>query len=61
MEVKSETTLSQTSTGVGTITLSGNGSQVTANNSDGTGITLTGHTHTDPAGVSGNETSVPND
>ena len=54
------TTLNMTSTGVGTITLSGTGSQVTAKNGGGTNITLTGHTHTDPSGIAGSETSTPN-
>ena len=53
-------TMSDTITGVGTITLNGNGSEVTAKNGGGTGITLTGHTHTDPAGLAGSETSAPN-
>ena len=60
MTIGSETTLTQTSTGIGTITFNGDGSEVTAKNSGGTGITLTGHTHTDPAGVAGNETTTPN-
>ena len=72
MTIKSETTLTETAirtvggtmsdtiTGVGTITLNGNGSEVTAKNGGGTGITLTGHTHTDPAGLAGSETSAPN-
>ena len=54
-------TMSDTITGVGTITLNGNGSEVTAKNGGGTGITLTGHTHTDTAGLAGSETSAPND
>ena len=54
-------TMSDTVTGVGTITLNGNGSQVTATNGSGTGITLTGHTHTDPSHAAhGTETSTPN-
>ena len=54
-------TMSDTVTGVGTITLNGNGSQVTATNGSGTGITLTGHTHTDPShALHGTETSTRN-
>ena len=48
-------TLNDTVTGVGTITMTASGSEVNAS-----GILLTGHTHTDPAGVAGNETSTPN-
>ena len=48
-------TLNDTVTGVGTITMAASGSEVNAS-----GILLTGHTHTDPAGVAGNETSTPN-
>jgi hypothetical protein len=48
-------TLTDTITGVGTVTMAASGSEVNAS-----GILLTGHTHTDPAGVAGNETSTPN-
>ena len=55
------TTLNMTSSGIGTITFSGTGSQVTAKNGGGTNITLTGHTHTDPShALHGTETSTPN-
>ena len=61
MTIASETTLTQTSSGIGTITFSGTGSEVTAKNGGGTNITLTGHTHTDPSHVlHGTETSTPN-
>ena len=53
-------TLTTTSTGVGTITLNGTGSQVTAKNGSGVAIGLTTHTHTDPSGIAGSETSTPN-
>ena len=48
-------TLTDTITGVGTITMAASGSEVNAS-----GILLTGHTHTDPAGLAGAETSTPN-
>ena len=48
-------TLTDPITGVGTVTMAASGSEVNAS-----GILLTGHTHTDPAGVAGNETSTPN-
>ena len=48
-------TMTDTITGVGTVTMAASGSEVNAS-----GILLTGHTHTDPAGVAGNETSTPN-
>ena len=53
-------TLTTTSTGVGTVTLNGTGSQVTAKNGSGVAIGLTTHTHTDPSGIAGSETSTPN-
>lgn len=54
-------TKDETVTGVATVTFNGNGSEVTAKNGGGTGITLTGHTHTDPAhALHGTETSTPN-
>ena len=48
-------TMSDTITGVGTITMAASGSEVNAS-----GILLTQHTHTDPAGLAGSETSTPN-
>ncbi len=48
-------TLTDTVTGKGLITMAHEESEVTARD-----ITLTQHTHTDPAGVSGSETSTPN-
>ena len=48
-------TLNDTVTGVGTITMAAGGSEVNAS-----GILLTGHTHTDPAGLAGAQTSTPN-
>ena len=48
-------TMSDTITGVGTITFAASGSEVNAS-----GILLTQHTHTDPAGLAGSETSTPN-
>ena len=48
-------TLTDTVTGKGLITMAHTESEVTAR-----AITLTQHTHTDPAGVSGAETSTPN-
>ena len=48
-------TMSDTITGVGTITMAASGSEVNAS-----GILLTQHTHTDPAGLAGAETSTPN-
>ena len=48
-------TMTDTITGVGTITMAASGSEVNAS-----GILLTGHTHTDPAGLAGSETSTPN-
>lgn len=48
-------TYAKTVTGAGTITMENSGSEVKAKT-----ITLTGHTHTDPAGVAGNQTSTPN-
>ena len=48
-------TLTDTVTGKGLITMAHAESEVTAR-----AITLTQHTHTDPAGVSGAETSTPN-
>ena len=48
-------TLTDTITGVGTITMAASGSEVNAS-----GILLTQHTHTDPAGLAGSETSTPN-
>ena len=53
-------TSTETVDGVATKTFKGTGSEVTAKNSSGTDIKLTGHTHTDPAGVAGSETSTPN-
>ena len=48
-------TLTDTVTGKGIINMANAESEVTAKT-----ITLTGHTHTDPAGVAGAETSTPN-
>ena len=45
-----------TAAGESAIQLNGGGSKVIAD-----GIGLTTHTHTDPAGVAGAETSTPND
>lgn len=54
-------TKDETVTGVATLAFNGNGSEVTAKNGGGTGITLTSHTHTDPAhALHGTETSTPN-
>ena len=46
-------TLNDTVTGVGTITMTASGSEVNAS-----GILLTGHTHTDPAGVAGGANDI---
>ena len=54
-------TLSDTITGVGNITMNGTDSVIKAKNAGGTLIGLTTHTHTDPAGIAGNETTAPND
>ena len=48
-------TLTDTITGKGLITMAHAESEVTAR-----AILLTQHTHTDPAGIAGNETSTPN-
>ena len=53
-------TSTETVDGVATKTFKGTGSEVTAKNSSGTDIKLTKHTHTDPSGLAGNETSTPN-
>lgn len=53
-------TSTETVDGKATKTFKGSGSEVTAKNSSGTDIKLTGHTHTDPAGIAGSETSTPN-
>ena len=56
-------TMSDTVTGVGTITLSGTGSEVTAKNGSATNISLTTHTHTqgaDSAGHTQATTNAPN-
>jgi hypothetical protein len=45
MIIKAETTFTGTSTGVGTLTFFGTGSEVTAKNGDGTDIALTTHVH----------------
>ena len=48
-------TLTDTITGKGLITMENNESEVKART-----ITLTQHTHTDPSGIAGSETSTPN-
>ena len=55
-DVKVDGKFNLTAAGESAIQLNGGGSKVVAD-----GIGLTTHTHTDPAGVSGAETSTPND
>ena len=59
MTVKAATNLDIKSEAVGTLLFSGNGSTVTANNGSGTSIELTGHVHTDTAGLAANTTTAP--
>ena len=55
-DVKVDGKFNLTAAGESAIQLNGGGSKVIAD-----GIGLTTHTHTDPAGVAGAETSTPND
>jgi len=59
MSVKAATTLDIKSEAVGTLLFDANGSTVTAKNSAGTAIELTGHVHTDTEGLDANTTTVP--
>ena len=59
MNVKAGTTLNIKSEAVGTLLFSGDGSTVTATNGSSTAIELTGHVHTDTAGLLANTTTAP--
>ena len=59
MTVKAATTLDIKSEAVGTLLFDASGSTVTAKNGSGTAIELTGHVHTDTAGLGANTTTVP--
>jgi hypothetical protein len=59
MTVKAATNLDIKSEAVGSLLFTGNGSTVTAKNGSGTAIELTGHVHTDTAGLGANTTTAP--
>ena len=58
--MKAGTEMNIKSEAVGTLLFSGNGSTLTANNSGGTGIELTGHVHSQGADSAGNSQSNTN-
>ena len=60
MNMKAGTEMNIKSEAVGTLLFSGNGSTLTANNSGGTGIELTGHVHSQGADSAGNSQSNTN-